>query len=397
MDYAYLSERPAKRKRFFADGPIDDGIQINEPSSSGHETESSKRQHEPVGFFPDTDNGDIGIESDPFEISQPLSLPNRLPLLEQPVDVATLRNHDSSDVKFDPEAFESFLGDRVSPEVLDIIRDNCDNNLERAMNMYFDGTWKNFKKSPSLGAFADRMTARPPPTPKTEPENCLGPGPVARRSMSGSRYIGAFGVEGWATRSGTNLLKHGDVVKVERQKIQPRQPPKPKGKLGMQVNSTRVSPAMSRRVDVVVRFTTANGMEIGRLAKDNANWVSTLMDQKICSFEGTCVYAPERLRTNDTVLLQLKCSLLASAFHDRGFTLADDRAVGLFEEKETAEEKELRLRQVAIVRLFQEINLIPTKVNAAAAKNRRQGLLQAAEMAEKKEKEPHKTTTNNIK
>jgi DNA repair protein RAD5 len=206
------------------------------------------------------------------------------------------------------------------------------------------------------------------------------------------RYIGAFGVEGWTTRSGVNLLKHGDAVKIERQKIQIPKPTLQKGqaKAGVAQPTYRVSAAAAKRVDVIVRFTDSTGREIGRLAKDTANWVSTLMDQKICQFEGTCVYAPERLRTNDTVFLQLRCSLLRSAFFSRGFQLADNRATGRFEEAESSEEKDLRLRQVALVRLLQEINLLPTRGNEAAAKNQRQGLLHAAEMAETKEKEKTK-------
>ncbi|KAH6839399.1 SNF2 family N-terminal domain-containing protein [Chaetomium sp. MPI-CAGE-AT-0009] len=210
--------------------------------------------------------------------------------------------------------------------------------------------------------------------------------------MPESRYIGAFGVEGWATRSGSNLLRHGDVVKIERQKIQVPKATPHKGQLkpGPAQPTYHVSAAAAKRVDVIVRFTDSTGREIGRLAKDAANWVSTLMDQKICAFEGTCVYAPERLRTNDTVFLQLRCSLLRSAF-GRGFQVADNRTTGRFEETETSEEKELRLRQVALVRLFQEINLLPTRGNAAAAQNQRQGLLDAAEMAENKERDKPKS------
>jgi DNA repair protein RAD5 len=210
--------------------------------------------------------------------------------------------------------------------------------------------------------------------------------------MPESRYIGAFGVEGWTTRSGVNLLKHGDTVKIERQKIQVPKPTFQKGqaKAGVAQPTYRVSAAAAKRVDVIVRFTDSTGREIGRLAKDTANWVSTLMDQKICKFEGTCVYAPERLRTNDTVFLQLRCLLLRSAFFSRGFQLADNRATGRFEEAESSEEKDLRLRQVALVRLLQEVNLLPTRGNEAAAKNQRQGLLHAAEMAETKEKEKTK-------
>ncbi|KAK3296337.1 SNF2 family N-terminal domain-containing protein [Chaetomium fimeti] len=206
--------------------------------------------------------------------------------------------------------------------------------------------------------------------------------------MPESRYIGAFGVEGWTTRSGSNLLRHGDTVKIERQKIQIPKTTSHKGQLkpGTAQPTYHVSAAAAKRVDVIVRFTDSTGREIGRLAKDTANWVSTLMDQKICAFEGTCVYAPERLRTNDTVFLQLRCSLLRSAF-GREFQVADNRTTGRFEESETSEEKDLRLRQVALVRLFQEINLLPTRGNAAVAQNQRQGLLDAAEMAESKEKE----------
>ncbi|KAK4138124.1 hypothetical protein BT67DRAFT_369919 [Trichocladium antarcticum] len=213
-----------------------------------------------------------------------------------------------------------------------------------------------------------------------------------RGSVSECRYIGAFGVEGWTTRSGTNLLKHGDVVNIERQKIQPPKPSARKGqaRLGEPQPTYRISAAAARRVDVIVRFTDNAGRELGRLAKETANWVSTLIDQKVCKFEGTCVYAPERLRTNDTVFLQLRCSLLKSAFFSRGFQVAGNRATSQIEEAESSEEKDLRLKQVALVRLFQEINLLPSRGNAAAAENQRQGLLHAAEMAENKENDKSK-------
>ena len=162
-------------------------------------------------------------------------------------------------------------------------------------------------------------------------------------------------------------------------------------KLGMPVVTPRMTAAASRRVDVLVRFTTRDGSEVGRLSKEAANWVSSLIDQKIARFEGTCVYAPERLRTNDTVFLQLKAYLLPSAFQAQVLQPEDDIATSFREEEETLQEKELRLRQVALMRLFQEINLFPTTLNAAAAKEQRQGLLNAAEMDEKQTKEPPKT------
>ncbi|KAI8290711.1 DNA repair protein [Colletotrichum sp. SAR11_57] len=395
MDFTGSPEPPAKRRRFFSD---DDALSHH--SSPALPTPPT---HQKQRFFQDVDDDDRAqIKSEDAEASSS-PLKSRGPLVEQPIEDASNRaapppsdlQREESAMIFDQEMFESFVGDKVAADVLDVIRENCGNNLERAVNMYFDGTWKNFKKkAPSVNAFA-----RPSPaaaaisTAQDVPMEDF-PKPIIRRSMPESRYIGSLGVEGWATRSGANLLKHGDAVKIDRQKIQP-----PKAtrvtKLGVTTVAPRGGSAAARRVDVLVRFTMSSGMEIGRLAKETAEWVSTLMDQKICRFEGTCVYAPERLRTNDTVFIQLKCHLLASAFHSPGFKIPENRAAGFFEEKESTEEKELRLRQVALVKLLHEINLEPTRVNSAAsknAKNQRQGLLQAAEMDEKKEKEATKAT-----
>ncbi|ORY68547.1 SNF2 family domain-containing protein [Pseudomassariella vexata] len=368
MSWFDSGEPPAKRRRFFADAEDDDGSISN-----------------------------LGVSSS-------LSGPLRSPLAEKIANDTSnpenngARAEDPSEQKpagFDQETFESFVGDKVSPDVLSIIQRSCGDNLERAVNMYFDGTWKKLKK----------QATSEPSTQPTLPQSIssiVSPGPdidipnvPTRPSVPESRYIGAFGVEGWSTRSGTNMLKHGDIVKIERQKIQPSQPLmlKKKGKLGAPPLAPRVYASSARRVDVIVRFTDSSGTEIGRLAKDTANWVSSLIDQKVCKFEGVCVYAPERLRTNDTVFLQLRCYLQKTAFQNTGFKPAGNRAANLFEQKESAEERELRLRQVAIVRLFHEVNLLPTRSNETAAKQGRQGLLEAAKAAEKKEKEA--TNSNN--
>ncbi|KAH8668479.1 SNF2 superfamily RAD5 protein [Xylariales sp. PMI_506] len=330
-------------------------------------------------FFSDDD--------DPEESGTPPSVASvRSPL--QPVDDGSNRGsgatapapaHGAQNqvLGFDQETFESFVGGEISSEIMAILREKCGDNLERAVNMYFDGTWKKHK-IPSRPSSTVQPTLQQSvtshvgsKTPDANKSDRPSP-PALIRLMPESRYIGAFGVEGWATRSGTNLLKHGDLVKIERQKIQPT--PSSKGKISF---------AASRRVDVIVRFTDSKGTELGRLAKETANWVSSLIDQDVCRFEGTCVFAPERLRTNDTVFLQLRCYILKSVFRKGPIQLADNRNTGLFEVQETSEERDLRLRQVGLVRLFQEINLMPTR---AAAKHNRQGLLQAAEADEKKEK-----------
>ncbi|KAH8600393.1 SNF2 family N-terminal domain-containing protein [Bisporella sp. PMI_857] len=243
---------------------------------------------------------------------------------------------------FDQETIESIICDKKSG-----------GDIERAVNIYFDGSWK---------------------TDKTElsPAN-KRPNKPLRGNIPDYRYVGAFGVEGWATRSGVNLLKYGEVIRIERQKIQPPKLASSRGRPAVS-QAPKPNSAAAKRIDVIVRFTNSSGAEVGRLSRECANWVSTLMDQKVCKFEGTCVYAPERVRTNDTILLQLRCSLLKSAFDSRRFNPQENRKTGMFEEKETSEEKELRLRQVALVKLFEEVNLLPTTSSTTNVQHKQNGI-----------------------
>lgn len=381
MDYEDFQEPPVKKRRFFRDP--------DEPSSdpvllSPHQDSPLPKKR----FFQDPDD-EVKQEFDERAVLAERS-DNVIPDRSTPGHPSSEPKHESSTMTFDKETFESFIGSKVEPDVLQIIRTQCGDNLERAVNMYFDGTYEKFRKSPSLGSMS-RLT--PTGASRSSSSSAVErPAPsISRKNVPRSRYIGAFGVEGWATRSGRNLLKHEEKVKIERQKIQPPAS-KLKGKFGAPVTPSR-NTAASRRVDVIVRFTTQSGVEIGRLSKETANWVSVLIDEKICSFEGQCIYAPEIMRTNDTVFLQLRCSLLGSAFFSRGFQLADDRSTNFYEQNETGDEKTLRLRQVALVKLFQEINLQPTMASTAS-KDSRKGLLQAAEIDEQKQKDAKKSTTN---
>lgn len=198
------------------------------------------------------------------------------------------------------------------------------------------------------------------------------------KPMHDPRFIGAFGVEGWATRSGANLLAFGETVNIERQNMQPSTFIKGKGrsKSGATITPRR------KTSDIIVRFTNSRGDEVGRLAQDKAAFISTLLDQRVCAFEGICFYAPERIRTNDTIHLQLRCFLLPSAFDARKLRpVNDNRITDLFAAAETEDEKALRLRQIALVKILEETNLHPVRTNEITEKHKRTGLLQAAEMA----------------
>jgi DNA repair protein RAD5 len=125
--------------------------------------------------------------------------------------------------------------------------------------------------------------------------------------MPTKRYIGAFGVIGWATKSGSGMLRHNEKIGIERVK----KPPK--------LNKAKKVVNL-KNADVMVRFTNEKGEEVGRLENESAAWIAPLIDQKVCCFEGTVVYTPDRIRTGDTVYLQLRGYLLRSAFDKRKFT-----------------------------------------------------------------------------
>jgi DNA repair protein RAD5 len=199
--------------------------------------------------------------------------------------------------------------------------------------------------------------------------------PTILREMPSKRYIGSFGVVGFVTKSGSKL-RHDEKIRIERTKPQPKLN---KAKKVIQL----------KKPDIIVRFMNERGEEVGRLDNDSATWVSVLLDQKVCTFDGSVVYTPDKLCTGDTIYLQLRAYFVRAAFDKRKFAKPDNnREINLFEEKESSDERDLRLRQVGLVKLFDNINLQPTRENEQTAKHKRQGLLQAAESEEKKGDKP---------
>jgi DNA repair protein RAD5 len=350
---ADLDDRPQKKRRFFVD---------DSPAQDPSLTAESSLPDE-VNNLPET------------------------PTTKRPAS-NHVANHDKENA-FDAEAFKAFTGAEPPAETILSLQQTFGKDMERAINAYFDGSWKT-APVPSAPSRAPSSSVCPP-SPFTNPPSSMQATPRARasprasatpfatpatsKSMPAKRYIGALGVAGWTTRSGVGLLKPDDVVKIERQRQALQQKAGRGGKIRQVVRKTQ---------DMIVRFTNARGEEIGRLEKETAAWISALLDQKLCTFEGHCIFAPERVRTNDTVYLQLRCFMLNSAFEASNFVKPSEnnRETGIFEAKESSDERDLRLRQVALVKLFSEINLLPSKTNETTAKHKKEGILQAAEVAE---------------
>jgi DNA repair protein RAD5 len=376
MGSTNIGQRPAKKRRFFLE---DEGDICQSDSTTPRLADALCE----FSASTTTDNGPSNIE-----------IRSSLPTIQAGLGrgAATQTSDD-----FDVELFANLVGEPVPRDTIQNIRVAAENNMERAVNMYLDGKWG--------------PTSMPGPFPtisegqadlvldeasKVDPQSeisTLGPGegprPEGRDILITDpdwRYVGAFGVGAWATRSGLALIRHGETVKIERTKLQPSTRFGRGGKI--------VARTSNQKGDVITRFTNNNGEEIGRLPRETAEWVSTLVDQNICKFEGICVYAPDRIRVNDTIYLQLRCFLLKEAFQSKAFSDLNDnnRPVRIFEEQESAEEKALRLRQVALVKLFDEINLFPTTINEMTARHKKEGLLRAAEIAELQAKRSQSST-----
>ncbi|KAK2754540.1 DNA helicase rad5 [Arachnomyces sp. PD_36] len=373
MSSADIEMRPAKKRRFFVE---DD----KSPSQSPPAVNAFVGTNTDNGALPDVDmpesSRDVTTEGMERESN---GLGNQI-----------------ESGGFDSALFSTLVGEDVPPETIEKIRHASKDNLERAVNLYFDGNWKSVVRTPtpatSSAADPGGQPVRPVESTTSELDQSTwappeGAGEVLR-SNPPERYVGAFGVGAWATKSGKGMIGHGEAVRIDRTK---QQPPLKLGRGG------KVVTRPNQRGDVITRFTNQRGEEIGRLPRETAAWVSTLIDQKICSFQGVCVFAPDRIRVNDTIYIQLRCYLLNEAFIPKRLRgLSDDnRSAGLFEEKESEEEKDLRLRQIALIKLFDEINLMPASANETTVKHKKEGLLQAAEVAEQYDKNKEKSKDPN--
>lgn len=344
MEFSDIDPRPLKKRRFFFE---DDTVtQPNNPQPTHLDASTSSTTTT-------TDSSTLITQNS--QISKPPGLVGG-------------EDEESGQDGFDCELFANVVGQGLSDQVVQQIRVAADGDMERAINIYLDGSWKSNDQN---GAHASSTNSIFRPDDHENARNITSSAKVAKGFTS--RYVGSFGVAAWATRSGIGIVKHAEKVNIDRPKLQPT--------LKRGRGGKPVARASNQKGDVITRFTNNNGEEIGRLPRETAAWVSTLLDQHICKFEGFCVFAPDRVRVNDTIYLQLRCYMLAEAFKESSLSeLGDDnRTPRLFEEQETEEEKALRLRQIALVKLFDEIGLSPTSLNETSARHKKEGLLQAAE------------------
>lgn len=119
------------------------------------------------------------------------------------------------------------------------------------------------------------------------------------------RYIGSFQADILVTRSGRNLIKYQEKLNVK----------------------PTFSPSQSfnpNKSDAFVRIENGKNLEVGRFSGDLAKVISVLMDTGTCDFKATCIFADDMLRIGDQFYIQLDCYLLRHAFSGRDIVPAHD-------------------------------------------------------------------------
>ncbi|KTW32933.1 hypothetical protein PNEG_04255 [Pneumocystis murina B123] len=180
------------------------------------------------------------------------------------------------------------IGHNVEIEILEYLAQTSKGNIELALNMYFDKTWE--KKNQKEQKYINQES-------------------LSTKSWY-LKYIGSFGMEGWANVSGTGFLSAGEVVLLKKQ-----------DKINEKTKSRQFFPeSVSRKrnsrqnLSRIIRFCTEKGIEIGRIPQESAIHISTLLEFKTCSFTASCIYAPDKIKIGDKILLQIACFIHRQAF-----------------------------------------------------------------------------------
>lgn len=253
---------------------------------------------------------------------------------------------------------KELLGQDVDPIVASSLDQASQGNLERAINLWFDGSWN---KSPVLQAQSMTNISKP----DSDPQPSAGHAPRLARTQTSNtsirrepkvesvwkrKYLGSFGAQGYMTSS--THLKVEQPLKITRQT-----PSQFISKTKTSTKPGRNFPSADPRLktNYLTRFCLPNGTEIGRLEQQTAMMLSTLIDLDICSFEATVIFAPERIRVGSNIDLMISCYIKRSAFQLTSTPSLNDPVVN--DATETAEERMLKFRRFSLVKLFRSIGM----------------------------------------
>ncbi|PWN46387.1 hypothetical protein IE81DRAFT_319294 [Ceraceosorus guamensis] len=227
-------------------------------------------------------------------------------------------------------------------------------------------------------------------TKGSTPRGSASPVPVitpTRSPVFKRRFIGTFIVPAWSLSKGASYIQQGDRILVTRQKPKSfadaatsngkktsgkAQPKQAKLMFGSSKTQSPIAKKPKEKEDVIVRFTNLRGFEVGRIHTDVSAWMSKLLDRDIVYFDGSVVDCPSSLTVGCDILLEINAYLCKEAFpfakgaRSSNFGRdADDQTFNPWgaETAETANEKSLRERKGALLRLFRACTLKPSMTN----------------------------------
>jgi DNA repair protein RAD5 len=133
---------------------------------------------------------------------------------------------------------------------------------------------------------------------------------------------------------GTSPVKEGDTITIVRDNV---------------YNSS----------NKIVRF-AVNNREVGRLPREVASYISTLLDLKLCVFEGTLVWCPPILKIGEDMILTIKCYILPNAIHTNSF-LASVTPQAKKRSFDRSIQDPSILRKLALIQMFRNLGMRPVR------------------------------------
>lgn len=227
------------------------------------------------------------------------------------------------------ESVRSILGD-IPIETIEKLLNSANQNVETAINLYFTDP------PPPPPAAQSVQHIKQDKSVQTIDKYYLGDlvitGTITKKKSSFFYFVlnNPMHILGWSLTKGPSPVKEGDKVSIVRDNV---------------INSS----------NKIVRF-SIKGKEIGRLPKEVADYISTLLDFKLCTFEGTIVWCPSTLKMGDDMILMIQCYLLP--IYSKNFTTT------LPVPKKRSIQKNVDvnvLKKMALMRMFRNLALKPVR------------------------------------
>ncbi|KAI8065723.1 SNF2 family N-terminal domain-containing protein [Gongronella butleri] len=252
------------------------------------------------------------------------------------------------------ELLRAILGTSVSfPRLQQLLR-AANGDVERAVNLHFNPPAPQVPAVTPVPVPASRATV-PAHQPSAATSTAAKRARAARSVITGpicpKFYIGETIVNAWSTYSGDANLRAGDTVMIGRNNAV------------NQFAKKQRSRQLPADPHTIVRFSTMDGREVGRLPRDVAQYVSRLLDLNVCHFEASVILCNDTLKTGEEILLQMKCFLLESAFakENAGHVFPHGAPPPEHSENEDLFDIARRQRAMAMLSLMRAIALKPSR------------------------------------